>query len=68
MPTIAAVATLLSQVFGWIVPPEGLSAMKLEHQLHLLSAGIHVAIDKKDYAAIDMLFTQYRLLSKSIAP
>ena len=68
MPTIAAVATLLSQVFGWIVPPEGLSAMKLEHQLEVLNAGIHIAISKKDYDAIDTLFSQYRMLSKSIAP
>ena len=65
---VAAVAKLLSEVFGWAVPPEGLSAMKLEHQLEVLNAGIHIAIDKKDIAAIDVLFAQYRVLSKSIAP
>ena len=68
MPTIAAIATLLSQVFGWVVPPEGLSAMKLEHQLEVLSAGVHIAISKKDYDALDVLFSAYRSLSRSTAP
>lgn len=63
---IKAVAELLSKVFGFVVDPEGLAAMKLEHQLEVLNAGIKIALDKKDCAAIDVLFDRYRELSARI--
>jgi len=65
---IAAVATMLTKVFGFVVDPDGLQQMKLEHRIEVISAGMRIAISKKDYAAIDMLFSEYRLLSKSLAP
>lgn len=65
---VGAVATLLSQVFGFLVDPTGLEQMKLEHRIEVISAGVRIAISKKDYAACDVLFTEYRQLSKSIAP
>jgi predicted nucleic acid-binding Zn finger protein len=63
---IAALATLLTKVFGFVVDPAGLGAMKTEHRLEVIHAGIKVAISKKDYDAIDVLFDNYRELSKSI--
>ena len=66
MGDIGAVATLLTKVFGFIVDPDKLGAMKLEHRIEVIHAGLKVAIDKKDYDAIDMLFNEYRELSKSV--
>jgi len=63
---IAAVATLLTKVFGFAVDPEGFSAMKVEHQIEVIHAGVKIAIAKQDYAAIDVLFEQYRELCKTI--
>ncbi len=68
MGDVGAVAKLLSQVFGWIVDPTGLEQMKLEHRIEVISAGVRIAIAKKDYAAIDVLFTEYRMLAKTLAP
>jgi hypothetical protein len=62
---ITAVAALLTKVFGFVVDPTGLGAMKLEHRIEVIHAGIKIAISKKDYDAINMLFDQYRELSKS---
>jgi hypothetical protein len=68
MGTIGEVAKLLSQVFGFIVDPTGLEQMKLEHRIEVISAGVRIAISKKDYVALDVLFTAYRQLSRSLAP
>jgi len=65
---VGLVAELLTKVFGFIVDPTGLEQMKLEHRLEVLAAGMRVAIAKQDYAACDVLFTEYRLLSKKLAP
>ncbi len=64
MGDIGLVASLLSKVFGFFVDPSGLSEMKLEHRLQVIHAGLKVAISKKDYDAIDVLFNEYRELSK----
>ena len=63
---IAAVATLLTKVFGFVVDPDGLAQMQLEHRLEVISAGVRIAIAKKDYDALDTLFTEYRMLSKKL--
>jgi len=65
---IAEVAKLLTKVFGFIVDPDGLDKMKLEHRIEVISAGVRVAIKQKDYDAVDRLFTEYRILSKTITP
>ena len=63
---IGPVADLLSKVFGWTVDPNGLATMKLEHRLEIIHAGVEIAISKEDDVATDVLFDQYRLLSKSL--
>jgi len=63
---ITAVASLLTKVFGFVVDPEGLSAMKLEHRIEVVHAAVKIAISKKDYEAIDILFDEYRELSQAI--
>ena len=65
MGDIAAVAALLSQVFGFVVDPNGLGAMKLEHKLKVIHVAITIALDKHDDDAVDGLFKQYRELQKS---
>ena len=65
MGDVGAVATLLTKVFGFVVDADGLKTMKREHQLEVIHAGIKVALDKGDTDAVDMLFAQYRELSKS---
>ena len=66
MGDISAIATLLTKIFGFIVDPEGLKSMKLEHELEVIHAGIKIAISKQDYDAIDVLFNRYRELSNAI--
>jgi hypothetical protein len=63
---ITAVANLLTKVFGFAVDPNGFSSMKVEHQVEVIHAGVKIAISKKDYDAIDMLFDEYRELCKTI--
>lgn len=65
---ITAVATLLSQVFGFVVDPGGFSRMKLAHQLEVIHAGIKVATDNGNAGAVDALFEQYRELYHSVGP
>jgi predicted nucleic acid-binding Zn finger protein len=66
MGDIAAIAAMLTKVFGFVVDPTGLEQMKLEHRIEVIHAGIKVAISKKDYDAIDVLFNEYRELSNKI--
>jgi hypothetical protein len=65
---IAAVAALLTKVFGFVVDPDGLGQMQLNHRIEVISAGVRIAIAKKDYDAVDRLFTEYRMLAKTITP
>lgn len=65
MGDVGAVATLLSKIFGFVVDPDGLRAMKREHELEVIHAGIKVALDKGDCDAMDVLFDRYRELSKA---
>ena len=65
---IAAVATLLTKVFGFFVDPDQFAQMQLNHRIEVISAGVRIAISKKDYDAVDRLFTEYRLLAKTITP
>ncbi len=65
---IAAVATLLTKVFGFFVDPDQFGQMQLEHKLEVISAAVRIAILKKDVPAIDQCYTAYRQLSKSITP
>jgi hypothetical protein len=66
MGDIAAIAALLTKVFGFVVDPDGLKSMKLEHRIEVIHAGIKIAIAKKDYDAIDNLFNEYRELQNNI--
>jgi len=65
---IAAVATLLTKVFGFFVDPDQFAQMQLNHRIEVISAGVRIAILKKDMDAVDRLFSEYRLLSKTITP
>jgi hypothetical protein len=60
---VGLVAALLSKVFGFVVDADGLAKMKREHQLEVVNAGIRVALDQHDYAAVDLLFEQLRRMS-----
>ena len=64
---VTAVATLLSQVFGFVVDPTGLEQMKLEHEIELIHAGVKIAQAKHDTAAVDVLLGRYRELSKRLS-
>jgi len=63
MGDIGAVATFLTKVFGFVVDPTGYAAMKREHEMEVLHAGIKIALDKGDIPAVDVLFDRYRQLS-----
>ena len=63
---IAAVAELLSKVFGFAVDPTGYAQLAREHQLKLIQRGINDAIGKDDWAVCDALFIQLRELRESV--
>ena len=60
---IAAVAELISKVFGFVVDPEGLATMKREHELELIHAAHKIALDQNDLDAVDGLYRRLRELS-----
>lgn len=64
---VTAVAELLSKVFGFVVDPDGLEQMQVEHEIEVIHAAIKVAQAKKDVAAVDALFVRFRELSKRLA-
>jgi len=59
---IAAVAELISKVFGFVVDPEGYDRLSRENKLKLIQRGIDVAITNDDWASCDALFAQLREL------
>jgi len=65
---VTAIATLLSQVFGFIVDPEGYEQLARENKLKLIQRGINDAISKNDWAACDRLFVQLRELRQETGP
>ena len=65
MGNVGAVAELLTKIFGFVVDPTGLAAMKREHELEVIRAGIKVALDRNDWASADLLFQRLRELSEA---
>lgn len=63
---VGLVAQLLTKVFGFVVDPTGLEAMKREHKLEVIRVAMQVALDNGDSDAADALFEQLRELSASI--
>jgi len=59
---VGLVAKLLSEVFGFIVDPDGYKQLARENKLLLLMRGINAAIKAADWARADMLFAEYREL------
>lgn len=59
---ITAITTLLSQVFGFAVDPNGYERLSRESKLKLIQRGIDDAIAKDNWAACDALFVQLREL------
>lgn len=60
---VGLVAQLLTKIFGFIVDPDGLAAMKREHELELINAALKIALDQGDETAVDLLFMRFRELS-----
>ena len=68
MSDVEAVATLISQVFGFVVGSKDLGTMKREHQQELVHAAFKIALDKGDSDAADACFAQLRELSQNAGP
>lgn len=65
---VTAVATLLSQVFGFIVDPDGYEQLARESKLKLIQRGIDEAIGKNDWVTCDVLFGRLRDLRQQTGP
>lgn len=65
---IAAVAELLSKVFGYAVDPTGYEQLSRENKLKFLMRGVNAAIEQGDWEACDKLFAQYRELKQQTGP
>jgi hypothetical protein len=61
---VGAVATLLTKIFGFVVDPTGLAAMKREHELEVIHAAYKIALDRGDTDAVDALLARLRELSQ----
>ena len=59
---VTAIATLLSQVFGFAVDPNGYARMSRERQLQWIQRGIDDAIRDNDWASYDALLGELRTL------
>jgi hypothetical protein len=60
---VGLVAALLTKVFGFVVDPTGLAAMKREHELEVIHAAYTIALDRGDTDAVDALLERLRELS-----
>lgn len=65
---VTAVATLLSQVFGFVVDPDGYEQLARESKLKLIQRGIDEAIGKNDWATCDVLLGRLRDLRQQTGP
>jgi hypothetical protein len=65
---VTAVATLLSQAFGFAVDAEGYGKMSRESKLTWIMRGINDSIAKNDVVTHDALLNEYRELYAQIGP
>ena len=64
MGDVGAVAILLTKLFGFAVDADGYEQMAREKKLKTLMRGINDAIAAGDWAACDVLFVEYRRVSR----
>ena len=65
---VTAIATLLSEIFGFVVNPDGLASMTREAKLKWIMRGVNDALANDDRAAADALFGYYRELYAQSGP
>lgn len=65
---VGLVAKVLSEVFGFAVDPDGLEQMKIEHRIEVIHAGVVIARKQRDTDRLDILFAEYRELSRHTGP
>ena len=65
---IGAVAKLLSEIFGFIVDPDGFEQLTRENKLKFLMRGMNECIAKNDWPRADLLFANYRELRQQTGP
>lgn len=59
---VSAIATLLSQIFGWLIDPDGYAKLQTNTKLDILRGAIREAANNKNLPAIDRLLDEYRRL------
>ena len=65
---VGLVAKLLSEVFGFVVDPDGYEQLTRENKLKFLMRGINECLTKNDWVRGDALFAQYRELLREAGP
>ena len=65
---VGLVAKLLSEVFGFVVDPDGYEQLTRETKLKFIMRGINECIHKDDWPRADSLFAQYRELLHQVGP
>ena len=65
---VGLVAKLLSEVFGFVVDPDGYEQLTRESKLKFLMRGVNECITKNDWVRCDALFAQYRELLHQVGP
>jgi hypothetical protein len=60
---VGLVAKLLSEIFGFVVDPDGLARLQREHEMEVIRAGLKIALDRNDIGAADQLYQRLRELS-----
>lgn len=65
---VGLVAKLLSEVFGFIVDPDGYEQLTRDNKLKFLMRGINESLVKDDWVRCDRLFAEYRELRGQTGP
>ena len=65
---VGLLAKLLSEVFGFIVNPDGYEQLSRENQLKFMMRGINESIAKNDWGNCDKLFAHYNELLRQVGP
>jgi hypothetical protein len=65
---VGIIVKALSEVFGFIVEPDGWEQLTRENKLKYLMRGVNECIKKDDWARCDLLFAEYRELLRQAGP
>ena len=65
---VTAIATLLSEIFGFVVNPDGYAMLSREMKLRKLGEALDAALNARNYDAADRVYVELRKLYREVGP